>query len=131
MAYDEKLADRIRERLADVPRVEEKPMMGGLTFMVNGKMCVGIIKDELMCRIDRELHEASVEKTGCRTMDFTNRPMLGYVLIDESGMKSKKDFDYWINLSLDFNKRAKASKKPKSKKKSTMSAKRKTSKKKK
>lgn len=129
MAYDEKLADRIRERLASVPRVEEKPMMGGLVFMVSGKMCVGIIKDELMCRIDRELHEASVEKTGCRTMDFTNRPMIGYVLIDESGMKSKKDFDYWINLSLDFNKRAKASKKPKSKKKSTPPTKRKTSKK--
>ena len=118
MAYNEKLAERIRERLAKVPRVEEKPMMGGLTFMVNGKMCVGIIKDELMCRIDRALHEAAVEKTGCRTMDFTNRPMIGYVLIDDSGMKSQKDFDYWINLSLDFNKRAKSSKKSKPKKKS-------------
>jgi len=131
MAYDEKLADRIRQRLAKVPRVEEKPMMGGLTFMVNGKMCVGIIKDELMCRIDRDLHEASVEKTGCRTMDFTNRPMIGYVLIDDSGMKSQKDFDYWINLSLDFNKRAKASKKPKAKKKPSPPKKRTTSKKKK
>jgi TfoX/Sxy family transcriptional regulator of competence genes len=117
MAYNEKLADRIRERLADVRRVEEKPMMGGLTFMVNDKMCVGIIKDELMCRIDPNLHEACVEKTGCRTMDFTNRPMIGYVLIDEQGMKSKKDFDYWLNLSLDFNKRAKSSKKKPSLKK--------------
>lgn len=130
MAYNEKLADRIRERLAKVSRVEEKPMMGGLTFMVNGKMCVGIIKEELMCRIDRELHEASVEKTGCRTMDFTNRPMIGYVLIDESGMKSQKDFDYWIGLSLEFNKKAKASKKPKSRRK-TPTKKRTTSKKKK
>ena len=111
MAYNEKLADRIRERLANVPRVEEKPMMGGLVFMVNGKMCVGIIKDELMCRIDRALHEASVEKTGCRTMDFTNRPMIGYVLIDDTGIKSLKDFDYWINLCLTFNPKAKASKK--------------------
>lgn len=113
MAYDEKLASRIRERFEDLPNVEEKKMMGGLTFMYNGKMCVGVIKDELMCRIDPELHEAAVEKTGCRTMDFTNRPMIGYVLIDETGMKSKKDFNYWIDLALDFNKRAKASKKKK------------------
>lgn len=113
MAYDEKLASRIRKRFEDLPNVEEKKMMGGLTFMYNGKMCVGVMKDELMCRIDPELHEAAVEKTGCRTMDFTNRPMIGYVLIDETGMKSKKDFDYWIDLALDFNKRAKASKKKK------------------
>jgi TfoX/Sxy family transcriptional regulator of competence genes len=113
MAYSEKLANRIRERFSELRNVVEKEMMGGLTFMYNGKMCVGIIKDELMCRIDPALHEEAVEKTGCRTMDFTKRPMIGYVLIDESGMKSKKDFDYWINLSLDFNKKAKASKKKK------------------
>ncbi|HCZ34540.1 MAG TPA: RNA methyltransferase [Cytophagales bacterium] len=86
-------------------------MMGGLTFMVNGKMCVGIIKDELMCRIDPELHTEAVERTGCRTMDFTGRPMRGYVMINEIGMKCKSDFEYWLNLALDFNKRAKASKK--------------------
>jgi TfoX/Sxy family transcriptional regulator of competence genes len=114
MAYNEKLADRIRERFADLPRVEEKQMMGGLVFMYNGKMCVGIINDELMCRVDRTMHEELVEKNGCRTMDFTNRPMVGYVLIDESAMTSKKDFDYWIGLSLEFNKKAKASKKKRS-----------------
>jgi|SRR5688572_14759469 len=111
MAYNEKLANRIREALVDVPKTEEKQMMGGLTFMVNGKMCVGIIKDELMCRIDPARHESEIEKQGCRTMDFTNKPMIGYILIDDSGMKSKKDFNYWINLSLEFNKKAKASKK--------------------
>jgi TfoX/Sxy family transcriptional regulator of competence genes len=113
MAYSEKLANRIRERFSELKNVVEKEMMGGLTFMYNGKMCVGIIKDELMCRIDPALHEEAVEKMGCRTMDFTKRPMRGYVMIDESGMKSKKDFDYWINLSLHFNKKAKASKKKK------------------
>jgi TfoX/Sxy family transcriptional regulator of competence genes len=71
MAYDEKLAARIRERLVHLPNVAEKEMMGGLTFMVNDKMCVGIIKDELMCRVDPSLHEALIEKQGCRTMDFT------------------------------------------------------------
>ena len=79
------------------------------------RMCIGIIKNEMMCRIDPAIHEEAVEKTGCRTMDFTNRPMKGYVLIDESGMKSAKDFKYWISLALDFNKRAKASKKKKKK----------------
>lgn len=111
MAYNEELANRIRQKLVGLPNVVEKEMMGGLTFMYNDKMCVGIIKDELMCRIDPILHAESVEKTGCRTMDFTNRPMKGYVLIDESGMRSKRDFDYWIELSIDFNKRAKSSKK--------------------
>jgi TfoX/Sxy family transcriptional regulator of competence genes len=111
MAYNETLADRIRERLADLPNIEEKEMMGGLTFMYNGKMCVGIIKGDLMCRIDPALHDESVEKRGCRTMDFTKRPMSGYILIDETGMQSKQEFDYWIDLALDFNSKAKASKK--------------------
>lgn len=113
MPYSEKLADRIRGRLAGLPNVEEKQMMGGLTFMYNGKMCVGIIKDELMCRIDPALHEMAIARKGCKTMDFTNRPMSGYVMINDSGMKSKADFDYWIDLALDYNKRAKASKKKK------------------
>jgi len=111
MAYDEKLAARIRERISDLPNIEEKEMMGGLVFMYNGKMCLGIIKDELMCRIDPTLHDIEVEKYGCRTMDFTKRPMKGYIMIEEVGMKSKKDFDYWIDLALDFNSKAKASKK--------------------
>jgi len=113
MAYSEKLANRIRESLQHLKNVEEREMMGGLTFMVNNKMCVGIIKDELMCRIDPDFHETAIEKTGCRTMDFTKRPMKGYVMIDDSGMKSKKEFDYWIDLALDFNKKAKSSKKRK------------------
>lgn len=115
MAYNQKLAARIRKRLADL-NTEEKEMMGGLTFMVNGKMCVGIIKDELMCRIDPDHHDAAIEKTGCRTMDFTHRPMKGYVMIDETGMKSKTDFDYWTGLALAYNDKAKSSKKKKVKK---------------
>jgi TfoX/Sxy family transcriptional regulator of competence genes len=111
MAYNEKLANRIREALENLPVVEEKEMMGGLTFMVNDKMCVGIIKDEMMCRIDPAMHETAIEKTGCRTMDFTKRPMKGYVMVADTGMKTKKEFDYWIALALDFNKKAKSSKK--------------------
>lgn len=113
MSYSEALANRIRQRLAELPNIVEKEMMGGLTFMYNDKMCVGIIRDELVCRIDPTLHEECVEKIGCRTMDFTNRPMKGYVMVNEIGMKSKADFDYWINLALEFNKKAKSSKKKK------------------
>jgi TfoX/Sxy family transcriptional regulator of competence genes len=109
--YNHPLADRIRARMAVLPNVEEKEMMGGIVFMYNGKMCVGVIKDDMMCRIDPAIHNELVEKRGCRTMDFTKRPMIGYVLIDETGMKSEKDFEYWITLCLDFNSRAKASKK--------------------
>lgn len=116
MAYDEKLANRVREKMMNLENVEEKRMMGGLTFMYNGKMCVGILKDELMCRIDPDLHESAIEKRGCRTMDFTKRPMKGYVMVEESGMLTNKDFDYWINLALEFNKKAKSSKKRKARK---------------
>jgi TfoX/Sxy family transcriptional regulator of competence genes len=93
--------------------MEEKEMMGGLVFMYNGKMCVGVIKDELMCRIDPATHESVVEKTGCRTMDFTKRPMRGYIFVEDVGMKTNNDLDYWIGLAIDFNKKAKASKKSK------------------
>jgi TfoX/Sxy family transcriptional regulator of competence genes len=113
MAYNQKLADRIREKLSNLSHIQEKEMMGGLVFMYNNKMCIGVVKDEMMCRIDPDLHEAAVEKTGCRTMDFTGRPMKGYVLIDEQGMHSEKDFEYWINTCLDYNSKAKASKKKK------------------
>jgi TfoX/Sxy family transcriptional regulator of competence genes len=113
MAYDHNLGDRIRERLADLSNIEEKEMMGGLVFMYNGKMCMGVIKEDMMCRIDPDLHDSLVERRGCRTMDFTNRPMQGYVLIDETGLKSQKDFEFWINLCLEYNSRAKVTKKRK------------------
>jgi TfoX/Sxy family transcriptional regulator of competence genes len=88
-------------------------MMGGLCFMLNDKMCVGIIKDELMCRVDLALYEEALEKTGCHEMDFTGRPMKGWVLIDDSGMRTVADLNHWIGLAVDYNKYAKSSKKKK------------------
>lgn len=113
MAYDEKLNERIRESLADLKNVEEKHMFGGTCFMVNGKMCIGVVKDEMMCRIDHDLYEEALEKPGCREMVFTGKPMKGYVFVNTDGIKTKKQFDYWISLCLEFNKKAKASKKKK------------------
>ena len=118
MAYSETLADRIRESLVHLDNVAEKKMMGGLTFMVKDKMCVGIIGDEMMCRIDPVLQDSVLEKTGCREMDFTGRPMNGYVMVNAEGMEMQKDFDEWIHLCLDFNDRAKSSKKKKTRGKS-------------
>jgi TfoX/Sxy family transcriptional regulator of competence genes len=117
MAYNERLADRIREALENTPRTLEKQMFGGVAFMVNNKMCVGVVKDDMMCRINPEIQDLALDKTGCRPMDFSGRPMKGFVYVSEEGMKSKKDFMYWINLTLDFNTQAKASKKKRGKRK--------------
>lgn len=113
MAYNEKLNDRIREAMFVFPNVEEKHMFGGTCYMLNGKMCVGVVGDEMMCRIGPEAQNAALERNGCREMDFTGKPMKGYVYVAEEGMKSKKDFDYWIGLCVEYNGKAKASKKKK------------------
>jgi len=111
MAYSEKLAARIRESLATIPKVEEKKMFRGITFMVNGKMCVNVSGEEMMCRFDPALQETIVEKKGFRTMLMKGRVYKGYGYVSQDVLKSKKQFDFWINLCLEFNGRAKASKK--------------------
>src|ERR1700739_3886275 len=117
MAYNEQLADRTREIICLTHKnVEEKRMFGGLCFMVNGKMCVGIEQQRLMVRLDPEKCDEALEKEGCRPMDFTGKPMKGYVFVDESGMKTEKAFEYWVSLCLEFNSRAKAARKKAKKK---------------
>lgn len=111
MAYDEKLADRIREALINVPKLEEKKMFSGLAFMVNGKMCINVSHDDLMVRFDPSLQEEVAERKGFRPMIMKGRQLKGYAYISKEGFGSKKDFDYWIKLCLDFNKQAKSSKK--------------------
>jgi TfoX/Sxy family transcriptional regulator of competence genes len=113
MAYDEQLANRIRQRFEDLPNVEEKEMMGGMCLMYNDKMCVGIMKNELMCRIDPGEIPQALERPECRMMEMAGRVMNGYVLVDNARTMSQKDFDYWIDLSLAFNPKAKSSKKKK------------------
>src|ERR1051325_807379 len=113
MAYNEQLADRIREALIERNDVEEKKMFRGVTFMVDGKMCISVSGQDMMCRIDPALHDTLVEKNGCRSVMMKGREYKGYIYVSEEGIKSKKEFDEWVNLCLDFNKRAKASKKKK------------------
>jgi TfoX/Sxy family transcriptional regulator of competence genes len=117
MAYNEKIADRTREIIAETHKnVEEKAMFGGLCFMVNDKMCVGVEKDRLMVRLDPAKYDEVMEKEGCKPMDFTGRVMKGYVFVDAEVLNTKKKLEYWIKLALEFNKIAKASKKTSSKK---------------
>ena len=109
--FNQKLADRVREALAHLPKVEEKFMFRGVCFMVNGKMCVCVGHDELMCRIDPEKFGSLIERPGTRAMMRNGKALKGFVFVSEEGWKSKKDFTEWINLSLEFNDRAKATKK--------------------
>jgi hypothetical protein len=115
MAYDTKLSDRIREYLVKFPKlkIEEKEMFRGLTFMVNGKMCVCVSGDNLMCRFDPALQDEVAEKNGYKAMVMKGKTYKGYCYVDPIGFKSKKDFEYWVDLCLDFNERAKSSKKKK------------------
>lgn len=106
MAFNETLAARIREILEEESGVREKKMMGGLTFMVNDKMCVGVWKDELLCRIDPEMANIVLEKRGCRPMDVTGRPMKGFFLISEEVLPDRTELDYWIQLALEYNPKA-------------------------
>jgi TfoX/Sxy family transcriptional regulator of competence genes len=113
MAYDQNLADRIREQIQDLDGIVEKKMFGGLSFLLWDKMFVGVIKDEMMCRIDPAKYEEVLEKQGCHEMLFTGKPMKGWISIDDSGLKTISDFRYWIDLAVDYNQHAKASKKKK------------------
>lgn len=112
MAYDTALADRVTDVLtARRVAFESKRMMGGLCFMVGGKMCVGVTKDRLMVRLDPAVETAALKKAGCKPMDFTGRPMRGFVFVGPEGCESERQLREWINLALDFNPRAVASKK--------------------
>lgn len=114
MPYSEHLADRVSQILnAKHVHFEEKKMMGGLTFMVDDKMCVGILKDDLMARINPELYEMALNKPGCTEMNFTGRPMKGFVFIDPEGTDEDQDLEYWVQMALDYNPLAKSSKKKK------------------
>jgi TfoX/Sxy family transcriptional regulator of competence genes len=113
MPYNTILADRIREYFANVPnlKIEEKKMFRGLTFMVNGKMCISVSGNNLMCRFDPALHETVAEKRGFQPMIMKKKNLPGYCYVSPERCSTKKELAAWISLCLDFNDRAKASKK--------------------
>lgn len=118
MAYNEKLADMARELISLTQKnVVEKAMFGGLCFMVNDKMALGVHKNRLIIRIDPDMYDDVIEKEGCMPMDFTGKAMKGLVFVDADVLNTKKKLEYWVNLSLAYNKIAKVSKKKTAKKK--------------
>ena len=113
MAYDIALADRVREYLAQYPKleIEEKKMFRGLAFLVNGKMCVNISGENLMCRFDPNLTNSIAERNGFLPLTMKGKEYKGYCYVEPTGIKAKKNFEFWMNLCLEFNDRAKSSRK--------------------
>lgn len=102
MAFDEGLAERIREELQDRNDVIEKRMFGGLCYMVSGNMCCGIVKDTLMTRVGPEQYDACLKKKHASEMNFTGRPMKGMIYVSPEGVESDKELRWWINTCLKF-----------------------------
>lgn len=96
MAYDEGLAERLGEYFAGRLDVVEKKMFGGIAFMVKGHMCCGIVKEAMMARVGPDQYAALLETPFVRPMDFTGKPMNGFVYVDSQGFESDKDLAAWV-----------------------------------
>lgn len=109
MAYSEYLVDRVRARIRQSVTVEERKMMGGLIFMVNGKMCLGVdidkatSNDRLMVRVGKLPYQDLLQIKGSRVMDFTGKVMRGFLFIGPEGFDQEEDLDFWVSKALEFN----------------------------
>lgn len=114
MAYDTYLEERIT-RILEEKRVVflAKKMMGGLCYMVDDKMCVGIVKEQLMARVGADFYADALQVAHANEMNFTGRAMKGYVFIDADGLDTDDQLEFWVQKCLDFNPLAKSSKKKK------------------
>jgi TfoX/Sxy family transcriptional regulator of competence genes len=99
MAFDEGSAERIRELLSDYP-LDERKMFGGLVFMVQGHMTVGLSNDDLMVRVGAEQYDDALAQPHARKMDFTNKPMKGFVVVGSEGYAEDKDLALWVQRGL-------------------------------
>lgn len=102
MAYDEGSAQRIRETLASYADVSERKMFGGLAFMLNGHMTLGLNNEDLMVRVGPDKHEEALNQAHARKMDFTGRPMKGYVFVAPEGYAEDADLLAWVNGASEF-----------------------------
>lgn len=112
MPYSDYLAEKVEQILHEkgVPYIAKK-MMGGLCFMVDDKMCMGISDDDLMARVDTECYEELLQREGARPMNFTGRTMKGFIFVSLEVLESEKELQFWVEQCLAFNPRAKSSKK--------------------
>ncbi len=113
MAFDDLLANRVREALVHHKNLSEKKMFQGLCFLIDEKMCICFRRNELMCSIDPEKVESELEKGNSRQMMHNGNAMKGYIFVDEYGYSNPQDFKRLIELCLAFNKTAKSSKRKK------------------
>ena len=113
MAYNEHLAERIKQNLESRKiKYIEKKMFGGVCLMVDDKMLMGVMKEQLMARVDPEVDAPkALKREGAVPMDFTGKTMKGFILVDQEAIDMEEDFDYWVSLCLKYNPKAKASKK--------------------
>lgn len=102
MAYDEGLAERMREAFSGRIDVTEKKMFGGIAFMVSGNMCCGVVNDTLMARVGPDQYAAALKKPHAREMNFTGKPMKGFVYVAPEGFESDGDLVAWTGLCMDF-----------------------------
>lgn len=102
MAYDEGLAERIRDVLGDHPAITEKKMFGGLAFMHDGHMFVGIIGDGLMARVGPDGYASALAQPHVREMDFTGKPLRGYVVVDPAGLGEDEELAHWVQACRAF-----------------------------
>lgn len=105
MANNEILTQRVREALLHLKNVREKKMFRGVTFMVNGKMCFSTGDQRLMCRIDPSMHDELLLTKHCEVMTMKNKEYKGYIYVHEDNLKTMQEFDFWINLALEYNKK--------------------------
>jgi len=103
MAFDAGLAERVRECFENHLDPEEKKMFGGLAFMVNGHMCIGIVKETLMVRVGSENYQDALKQPHARKMDFTGKPLKGFIYVDHLGFENDKDLVNWVKKALEFN----------------------------
>lgn len=102
MAYDPGLAQRVREALADRSGVTERKMFGGLAFMLHGHMFVGVQDDTLMARVGPDRYPAALAMDHVREMDFTGRPLTGYVYVDAPGIQEDRQLAQWVSWCAGF-----------------------------
>ena len=102
MAYDEGLAQRVREMLADQPDLEEKKMFGGIAFMLQGNVACGLTQDNFMVRVGPEEYEAALARRHARPMDFTGKPMKGWVYVDSDGYTEDEDLAEWVSMGIAY-----------------------------
>jgi TfoX/Sxy family transcriptional regulator of competence genes len=100
MAYDQRLADRIRRLLGERTGFEERKMFGGLAFMVRGHMCCGLVKDDLMVKVGKQAYPEAIARPHARVMDFTGRPSTGMVYVAPAGLKTERALAAWLDRGL-------------------------------